>query len=237
MEGVRIFVLSGAGLSAEAGLGTFRDKGGIWKNFNVEEYATPTGFFRNPAKVLDFYSARREGMLKAEPHAGHQALAQLQAAVEDAGGRVTLCTQNIDNLLERAGARSVVHMHGDMERVFCMGCDVRAPWPKKLTPDTRCDACGEVGLTRPNVVWFEEIPYEMDLLATHIAHADLFVSIGTSGAVYPAAMFVAAAAEAGAETMEINLEPSENAALFGARRYGPASEAVPAWVAEVVASL
>lgn len=231
----RIFILTGAGVSAESGLSTFRDKDGIWSRYNLEEVASIQGYERNPAYVLEFYNVRRNTHSGITPNAAHIALAQLEAAWDARGGRVTLCTQNVDNLHERAGSRRVLHMHGEITKARCHDCGDVIPYDGDLSIHLGCAACGRIGGMRPHVVWFGETPLEMDRIYDGLSTADLFVSIGTSGNVYPAAGFVAAARSAGISTMEINLEPSENARLFDIGRYGKASEAAPAWVAEMIA--
>jgi NAD-dependent deacetylase len=232
-----IFVLTGAGLSAESGLGTFRDTDGIWAKFRVEDYATPEAFERNPLKVLDFYNTRRRGLMAAQPNAAHDALAALQLGWGRRNGSVTLCTQNIDDLLEQAGAVEVIHMHGELKKALCLHCDARSPCESDITVDQKCLVCGEAGGMRPDVVWFGEMPYHMDEIHERLRFADLFVAIGTSGSVYPAAGFVQAARAAGIPTLEINLEPPENATAFHAARYGFATQEVPVWVAEMFATL
>lgn len=232
---MNIFVLTGAGLSAESGLGTFRDKGGIWSQFDPYELATPEAFARNPEKVLGFYDMRRRNLLEAEPNRAHRALAELEGELGRRGGRLFLCTQNIDDLLEQAGAAGVVHMHGELLKARCLACKAVSPWREDMPLSARCPACGAAGRLRPHVVWFGEMPLFMDEIEAALAEADLFVSIGTSGSVYPAAGFVEQAREAGIRTCEINLEPSDNARAFDERRYGPATETVPAWVRDVLA--
>ena len=221
-----IFILTGAGVSAESGLGTFRDKDGLWTRYDLAEVASPEGYRRNPARVLDFYSLRRANCLSANPNPAHAALARLQ---RDYPGKVTLVTQNIDDLHERAGA-SAIHMHGEILRALCAGCGHRWDWTGRMVLEDVCPDCGHAGTVRPDVVWFGEIPYHMDEIAGLLADCDLFVSIGTSGAVYPAAGFVAEAWRNGARTLEINLEAPANLALFDDRLLGPASQSVPRWV-------
>lgn len=230
----RIFILTGAGVSAESGLSTFRDKGGIWAQHSIEEVASIQGYERDPVKVLDFYNMRKSTHGDVEPNAAHIALGQLQARWAERGGAVTICTQNVDNLHERGGAE-VIHMHGEIAKARCHDCGALAPYDGDLSVNLGCAACGRTGGMRPHVVWFGEMPLFMDEIYEALAAAELFVSIGTSGNVYPAAGLVSAARAAGIPTMEINLEPSENAHAFGAGRYGKASEQVPAWVAEMVA--
>ena len=231
---MNVFVLTGAGLSAESGLGTFRDRGGIWSRFNPYELATPEAFARDPGKVHAFYDLRRRNLLEAEPNEAHRALAGLQRGLAARGGRLFLCTQNIDDLLERAGAAEVVHMHGELLKALCLACEAVSPWRTDMGTGAVCPACGTPGRLRPHVVWFGEMPLFMDEIDEALAQADLFVSIGTSGSVYPAAGFVAEARAAGIRTCEINLEPSDNHRLFDERRYGPATETVPAWAREVL---
>ena len=232
MASKNIFILTGAGISAESGLSTFRDKDGLWERFPIEDVATIEGYQRNPMRVLEFYNLRRGNLAGVRPNAAHVALAQLEAAW---AGAVTICTQNIDDLHEQAGSRGVIHMHGELKKARCHDCGHTTQADGDLSLALGCSACGRVGGLRPHVVWFGEMPLEMDVIYQALAEADLFVSIGTSGSVYPAAGFVSAARVAGIPTMELNLEPSENSAMFDAARYGKASEAVPAWVAEMIA--
>jgi NAD-dependent deacetylase len=233
----RIVVLTGAGVSAESGLGTFRDKGGVWSQFSWEELATLDGFAANPERVLGFYNARRANLLAATENEAHRALARLQAALADAGGSLTIVTQNVDDLHERGGAHGVIHMHGELLSALCASCGWRGVWRDDISRADPCPACGPEGVLRPDVVWFGETPYRMDEIETALLGADLFVSIGTSGSVYPAAGFVMLAREHGIATLELNLEPSDNAWAFDDGRYGPASSVVPAWVEAVVAAL
>ncbi|MCC5956492.1 MAG: NAD-dependent deacylase [Natronohydrobacter sp.] len=230
MRADRVVVLTGAGLSAESGLGTFRDKDGLWTRYDLNEVATPEGFARNPALVHEFYNARRANCLEARPNPAHEALARLQRAMPD---RVTLVTQNVDDLLERAGAVEVIHMHGELTRALCAACGHRWDATRVMEVAAPCPDC-ERPATRPDIVWFGEMPYHMERIEAALRDADLFVAIGTSGNVYPAAGFVQEAAFAGAETLELNLEPSATVSLFDAARFGPASVVVPDWVAEVL---
>ena len=222
----RIVILTGAGISAESGLGTFRDEDGLWTKYDLEDVATPEGFARNPALVLDFYNARRANCLDAAPNAAHAALARLQAGYR---GEVTLITQNIDDLHERAGSRAVIHMHGQLLRALCAACGARWDAPREMAPADPCPSCGAPA-TRPDVVWFGEIPYHMDEIGGRLARATLFAAIGTSGQVYPAAGFVAEARAAGARTVELNLERSDISGAFERVMLGAASELVPRWV-------
>lgn len=223
---MKIVVLTGAGVSAESGLGTFRDKDGLWTQYDLAEVATPEGFRRDPAKVHNFYNARRANARAAAPNAAHVALATLSASAHD----VTLVTQNVDSLHEAAGARGVIHMHGALDGALCAACDHRWLAPLVMSPGDPCPACAAPA-TRPDIVWFGEIPYHMDAIQAALGAADLFVAIGTSGTVYPAAGFVDLADRAGADTLELNLEPSDVRSAFADARYGLASDIVPAWVA------
>lgn len=227
----RIVVLTGAGISAESGVDTFRDKDGIWSRVNVEDVATPQGFARNPAMVQDFYNSRRRGLAAVQPNAAHFALARLE---REFGGEMLLVTQNIDDLHERAGSDRLVHMHGELTKVLCTACEMRSEWHEDVLPVSACPRCHSVGYLRPDVVWFGEMPYQMDVIERALAFCDLFVSIGTSGNVYPAAGFVAEARHAGARTIELNLEPSEGFNLFDEARHGRATELVPAFVGELL---
>ena len=222
----RIVILTGAGLSAESGLGTFRNEGGIWTNYDLVEVATPEGYARSPALVQDFYNARRAQAAAARPNAAHKALARLEA--EHAGSVLTI-TQNIDGLHEAAGSANLIHMHGEVFTVWCRACDTRHNWRENIVLATPCPACGEAGAMRPDVVWFGEIPYLMDEIYEALGQCDLFLSIGTSGSVYPAAGFVIEAARARAQTVELNLEPSDGASLFSEAIHGPAAQIVPAF--------
>jgi NAD-dependent deacetylase len=222
---MKIAILTGAGISAESGLGTFRDAGGLWTQYDLNDVATPEGFARNPALVHDFYNSRRANCAEASPNAAHEELAALAAGAHD----VTLITQNIDDLHHRAGSPDVIHMHGELMRALCAQCDARWDAPLVMSPQDSCPACAAKA-TRPDVVWFGEIPYHMDAIAQAVATADLFVAIGTSAEVYPAAGLVELAQ---GQTLEINLEPSARANAFDAHRFGPATQVVPAWVAEL----
>jgi NAD-dependent deacetylase len=224
-------------LSAESGLGTFRDKGGLWDQYDLAEVCTPEGYTRDPAKVHGFYDARRRNLVDAAPNAAHGAIARLQQGLEAKGGSLFLCTQNIDDLHERGGAHSVMHMHGELAKARCLACGTLSDWRTDMGLSAACSACAKIGRLRPHVVWFGEMPLFMEEIYAAVGEADLFVAIGTSGAVYPAAGLVTEARQAGARTCELNLEPSDNAYAFDERRYGPATTIVPAWVDEVLASL
>ena len=232
----RIVVLTGAGISAESGIATFRDKDGIWSKVDLMDVATPQGFARNPRLVLDFYNARRKASGAAKPNAAHQALARLEAEHGADGGVVVVVTQNIDLLHEAAGSKALIHMHGQGDQMLCNRCQARHPWgTEDLTVDFTCRGCGEAGGLRPDVVWFGEMPYHMERIYAELARADLFISIGTSGNVYPANGFVAEARRAGAHAVELNLEPSEGATLFHEAHHGPATKVVPMYVDRILA--
>ncbi|WP_069300233.1 NAD-dependent deacylase [Neptunicoccus sediminis] len=223
---MKLVILTGAGISAESGLGTFRDAGGLWEKYPIEQVATPEGFAADPALVHEFYNARRANCLTSAPNAAHDALARLEGTL---GNDMLIVTQNVDDLHERAGSRSVWHMHGALNRAKCAVCDHSWNAPAKMHPDDPCPDCNTAA-TRPDVVWFGEMPYFMEDIYDRLHRADLFVSIGTSGNVYPAAGFVQEAAAAGARTLELNLEPSLGASSFDESRNGPASQIVPEWV-------
>ncbi|MDF0603329.1 NAD-dependent deacylase [Psychromarinibacter sp. C21-152] len=225
-----IVILTGAGVSAESGLGTFRDVGGLWTRFDLNDVATPEGFARDPALVHDFYNARRKNCRESAPNAAHAALARLE---REWPGEVLVVTQNIDDLHERAGSRAVWHMHGALARALCGACGHRWDAGEEMAPQDPCPACRQPA-TRPDVVWFGEVPYLMDEIFEALTACDLFVSVGTSGEVYPAAGFVQLAGEAGARTLELNLEASANARAFDEQREGPATRVVPAWVEEML---
>ncbi len=267
-----IVILTGAGVSAESGLATFRGPDGLWEGHRVEDVATPEAFRRDPALVHAFYDARRARLGTVDPNAAHKALARLDA---EWPGELLLVTQNVDDLHERAGSKRLIHMHGEVRKGWCLVCDNRFPWdgpmgdvlrdagstgspapqderipktahaeealsevemPSRSTCVNLCPMCGATGQVRPDIVWFGEMPYEMERIDYAIQRCDLFVSIGTSGAVYPAAGFVQTARYCGARTIEINLEPSIGSIYFDESRTGKAGELVPQWVEEVLAS-
>ena len=255
-----IVILTGAGVSAESGLQTFRAADGLWEGHRVEDVATPEAFVRDPGLVHQFYDARRARLAEVEPNTAHVALARLDAEWR---GKLLIVTQNVDDLHERAGAKRLLHMHGELLRGWCLACDSRFPWTGPMAPQTVrpepvegpslvgqeeaqsfdklwtngnfCSGCQTPDLVRPDIVWFGEMPYEMDRIEAALIGCDLFVSIGTSGAVYPAAGFVQTAKYRGARTLEINLEPSQGSIFFDERRFGLAGVEVPRWVGEVLA--
>ena len=234
---MRVVVLTGAGISAESGVPTFRDAGGLWEGYRVEEVATPEAYAARPDIVHAFYDARRAALHDVAPNPAHAALAELEAAL---GDDLLVVTQNVDDLHERAGSTRVLHMHGELRRARCTRCSERNPWLGPLAPQAHpagapaCPACQAAGTLRPDVVWFGEMPYRMNEIYAALREADLFVSIGTSGAVYPAAGFVQTARDLGAQTLELNLERSQGSHWFHETRLGPASEVVPQWVEEML---
>jgi NAD-dependent deacetylase len=232
-----IVILTGAGISKESGLDTFRDADGLWAKVRIEDVATPEAYARDPEHVLDFYNARRRTMAggNVKPNAAHAALARLE---REWPGEVLLITQNIDDLHEQAGSRNLRHMHGEMLKARCAGCDDVVPWKTDITIADTCRACGVPGRMRPHVVWFGEMPLHMDEIDLALRRCDLFISIGTSGNVYPAAGFVQVVRILGrGRSVELNLEPSEGATLFTEARYGPATQVVPAFVDEILAGI
>lgn len=229
---MRIVILTGAGISADSGLATFRDAGGLWEGHDVEQVATPEGFDADPELVQSFYDARRRAQVEAVPNAAHRALARLE---ESLGDDVLVITQNVDDLHERAGSTRVLHMHGQLSSALCTACQRRSPWHDDLSHQPPCPHCGASSL-RPDVVWFGEVPHHLSEIQAALEGCDVFAAIGTSGEVYPAAGFVAMARAAGVQTVEINLEASRLASAFDDVRPGRASEFVPQWVEEVLAS-
>jgi len=225
-----IVILTGAGISAESGLATFRGPDGLWEGQRVEDICTPRALARDPQLVHDFYDARRAALGTVQPNPAHAALAALDAAWP---GKLLIVTQNVDDLHERAGAKRMLHMHGQLLSALCAVCNKAVPWTGAMPPGSACAGCGRPKL-RPDIVFFGEMPYEMDRIEAALAGCDLFVSIGTSGAVYPAAGFVQTARHYGAHTLELNLEPSAGSVYFHETRLGPAGELVPDWVREVL---
>ena len=228
-----IVILTGAGVSAESGLATFRGPDGLWEGHRVEDVCTPEAFIRDPTLVHAFYDARREKLGTAQPNAAHESLARLDS---EWAGDLLLVTQNVDDLHERAGSKRLLHMHGELTKGWCLACDERCDWAGTMGEGASCPNCSAQGRVRPDIVWFGEMPYEMDRIDEALQRCDLFVSIGTSGAVYPAAGFVQSARYCGAHCVEINLEPSLGSYLFDESRVGKAGELVPKWVDEVLQS-
>lgn len=229
-----IVILTGAGISRESGLDTFRCAGGIWSQVRLEDVATPDGFRRDPARVHAFYNARRAQLADpaVQPNPAHQALARLE---QEYPGEVLLVTQNIDDLHQRAGSQAIIPMHGELRKIRCDACATVLPWNQDCSPQSLCPACGNGGSLRPHVVWFGEMPLEMDRIYAALDDCGLFLSIGTSGTVYPAAGFVSHLSDIGlAHTVELNLTPSDGAGLFDDGLYGPAGEQVPALVDRIL---
>ncbi len=229
---MKIVVLTGAGISAESGVPTFRDADGLWEGHRVEEVASPEAYDMAPTTVHRFYDARRSALLMVQPNAAHHALARLEEAL---GDDLLVVTQNIDDLHERAGSRNLLHMHGELLKIRCNRCQAIAGWTEDLSLDQPCADCGDAGWLRPHVVWFGEMPLQMERIYQALDRCRLFISIGTSGNVYPAAGFVAEVTNgSGTHTVELNMEPSEGATLFAEARYGPATELVPAYIDKIL---
>lgn len=233
---MRVVVLTGAGISAESGVKTFRDNDGLWENHRMEDVATPEAFIRDPDLVYRFYNARRAQLAQPElkPNAAHLALAELEQVI---GDNFTLVTQNVDNLHERAGSQRLLHMHGDLLSARCLRTDKVMPIDFAFDGATPCECCSPPSSIRPNIVWFGEMPFYMERIYHELSRADLFISIGTSGTVYPAAGFVEEANSAGAHTVELNLQPSMGQSAFKETHYGPAGELVPRYVTQLVAEV
>ncbi|NNC47000.1 MAG: NAD-dependent deacylase [Sphingomonas sp.] len=225
-----IVILTGAGISAESGLATFRGAEGLWEGHRVEDVATPGAFVADPDLVQRFYDARRAALATVEPNAAHDALARLDAEWR---GDFLIVTQNVDDLHERAGAKRLLHMHGELRSALCLSCGDRSRIKGDLIDFPPCPQCDQ-RMLRPDIVWFGEMPYEMERIEDALMRADLFVSIGTSGAVYPAAGFVQSAKYRGAYCVELNLDPSQGSIFFDESRMGAASELVPAFVDELL---
>jgi NAD-dependent deacetylase len=228
---MKIVILTGAGISAESGVPTFRAADGLWEGHRVEDVATPEAFSRNPSLVQEFYNMRRAHLKNVEPNAAHRALAELEQKL---GDDLTLITQNVDDLHERGGSQRVWHMHGSLSQGWCLTCDVRFAWCSAMNTSSQCPSCQKTGGVRPDIVWFGEMPYHMDAIEKALVNCEVFVSIGTSGAVYPAAGFVQIAKHYGAHTIEINPQTTQNAAHFDEQIQGNAGIAVPRWVAQIM---
>jgi len=235
-----IVILTGAGISAESGIDTFRSEGGLWEQHRIEDVATPEAFERDPDLVLRFYDMRRAAIQEAQPNAAHHALGRLAREWNSDGRSLTVVTQNVDDLHERGGMddtphSELIHMHGTHLTAWCLVCDGRPAWRGPLIERPACPLCDSAGSLRPDIVWFGEMPYYMEEIYAALEVADLFVSIGTSGAVYPAAGLVHRARMAGTRTLELNLEPSKGSKSFDECRHGPATQLVPHWVDEILA--
>jgi len=230
-----LFILTGAGISAESGIATFRDSNGLWEKHPIDDVATPQGFIRNPALVLDFYNQRREKTAKAQANAAHYALADLERHWQ---GDFLLVTQNIDDLHEKAGSQNILHMHGQLNSALCCHCGARMPWTGDMCAASACQVCGQVGALRPDIVWFGEMPYHMAQIEQALMKADIFAAIGTSGQVYPAAGFACLAHEAGASTVEINIDErqgtGETQGFFDTLLTGPATKKVPEFTRQIL---
>ncbi len=235
-----IVILTGSGISAESGVPTFRDNGGLWCSHRIEDVATPEAYLRNPALVQEFYNMRRKQLKEVKPNAAHLALAELAAQWD---GKYFLITQNVDDLHERAGEGKTLgdgfalwHMHGELRKARCGVSEEIFPWDENITVETRCPCCKKPGRLRPHIVWFGEMPLYMDRIYHALRDCDLFLSIGTSGNVYPAAGFVHEVRASGrGHTVELNMEPSNGHTLFEEKIYGPATRVVPEYVTRILA--
>ncbi|PWQ97017.1 Sir2 family NAD+-dependent deacetylase [Leucothrix pacifica] len=228
-----IVILTGAGISAESGIQTFRASDGLWHDHRIEDVATPEGFAANPSLVHNFYNERRKQLHdpSVQPNPAHHALARLE---REHDGNVLLVTQNVDNLHERAGSKNLIHMHGELNKVRCENSDNAFTWLDNLGTDTVCECCGVSGNLRPHIVWFGEMPFAMDEIQHTLDQCDLFISIGTSGQVYPAAGFAQHAKIQGAKTVELNLDPTMANDTFNESIHGPASVVVPEFVERIL---
>lgn len=230
-----IVILTGAGISAESGVATFRDADGLWEGHRIEDVATPEGYARDPALVHEFYNLRRAALRTVSPNAAHEALARLESQWS---GDFLLVTQNVDDLHERAGSRNLIHMHGELRKARCEACEKVHPWGDNMSSQSRCSRCGAAGHLRPHICWFGEIPFEMDAIQDALFRCDVFAAIGTSGVVYPAAGFAQLAAQSGArELIEINRESTAISPVFTQHRIGPATEKVTEWVEEMLKAI
>lgn len=229
-----IVILTGAGISAESGIATFRAADGLWEEHPIEQVATPEGFRADPALVHRFYNMRRAALAHVAPNSAHRALAKLEAEWLSRGKEILLVTQNVDDLHERGGSQTLLHMHGELKRAKCTQCGVNKKQEQDLSIGKACPSCQALGGLRPDIVWFGEMPYHMARIERALSACDLFVSIGTSGAVYPAAGFVQTAKAYGARTLELNLERSAGSHHFDDTRLGMASKLVPEWVEQVL---
>lgn len=226
----RIVVLTGAGISAESGVNTFRDNGGLWENHRIEDVATPEAFERTPELVQRFYNLRRAQLTEVKPNAAHLALANFE---QEYDGEFLLVTQNVDDLHDRAGSQKLLHMHGELKKVRCVRTHRVYDWSNDITDNTLCECCQQPNL-RPHIVWFGEMPLFMDEIYRALQSCDLFISVGTSGHVYPAAGFVELATQAGADTIEINLEPSQVKDAFQEHIYGKAGLMLPMYLKKLL---
>jgi NAD-dependent deacetylase len=232
-----IVILTGAGISQESGLAVFRDDKGLWSQVKLEDVATPEAFHRTPARVHEFYNGRRAQLQDqtVEPNQAHFALSRLEAVWPD---NVLLVTQNVDDLHERAGSRNILHMHGELLKARCAVCQIILPWSGPISVATACPSCHFEGRMRPHIVWFGEVPLELPRIYAALDRAWMFIAIGTSGQVYPAAGFISHALRRRvARCVELNLEPTEGRSLFDEGHYGPATQVVPDFVARLLGEL
>jgi len=234
MKHKNIVVLTGAGISAESGIDTFRAEGGLWEQYPVQQVATPEGYAKDPALVHHFYNMRRAALKTVKSNPAHEALAKLEGGLKAAGGKLTIITQNVDDLHERGGAKNIIHIHGILTSMLCSACDWRWGHRDDASTEMQCPACQTKGGPRPDIVWFGEMPYHMETIEHAVASCDLFVSIGTSGAVYPAAGLIQIARMNGAQSLELNLERSQGSHHFHEARLGAAGTIVPEWVDEIL---
>lgn len=230
-----VVILTGAGISAESGIQTFRASDGLWHDHHVDEVATPEGFAANPELVQRFYNERRRQLKdpQIQPNSAHKALARLEAEWQ---GELLLVTQNVDNLHERAGSKHLIHMHGQLDQIRCSESGMIFHWEEDIQMDQACDCCAKAGTLRPNIVWFGEMPFLMDDINDALINCDLFISIGTSGKVYPAAGYVDAAKRLGAKTVELNLDPTDSSPVFDLSVNGKAGEILPDFVDKLLAT-
>ncbi|MDD2326144.1 MAG: NAD-dependent deacylase [Alphaproteobacteria bacterium] len=227
----RIVVLTGAGISAESGVPVFRGPDGLWHGRRVEDVATHEAMTRDPWGVNGFFNELRRFVEKVEPNPAHLALQKLEAAY---GDKFLLVTQNVDPLHKRAGSKNLLPMHGELQSIWCEACGERTPFFDDALQTTPCPACGRTGTLRPDIVLFGEMPYAMDTITDALMRCDLFIAVGTSGFVYPAAGFVDIARHASAHTIEVNLAETERSPAFHEKRTGPAGQILPALVEELI---
>lgn len=236
-QSYHLVILTGAGVSADSGVATFRGGAGdgLWHRYDWQALATPEAFAERPAEVHAFYNARRAQLETVAPNPAHLAIADLEARLTEAGHRLTLITQNVDNLHERAGSSAPLHMHGELTRIRCTHCGDKRAWEGDLDESIACIRCGNRGGLRPDIVWFGEVPMGLEAIDEALDTATLFAAIGTSGNVYPAAGLVSVAKERGARTVLLNLDAADNSAHFDEEIPGYAAQTVPAWAAGVIA--
>ncbi len=227
----RIFILTGAGISAESGIGTFRDANGLWNNHKVEDVATVEAFEKNPQYVHRFYNELKPDLLEAKPNLAHLCLTKLQT---NYNGNVDIVTQNVDTLHEKAGSKNVYHMHGKIDEAICLNCGHILKSDDDVDTSTICPHCTMAGFMKPNIVFFGEMPLYMPEIEKKLRECDLFISVGTSGVVYPAAGFVYTAKYYGADTIEFNLEKTSNNCLFDEHIFGKCTNTLPEFVEKLL---